>query len=89
MAVLPLRVQHRHRRRNFVFREMVVADYHIYALAGSVFHPFYGLDSTIQCDDETVTVFLCPVDALGGHTVAFVIPVGNIESHLLGKAFQE
>ena len=81
MAILPLRVQHRHSRRNLRFRKMMVADDYVNALGRGIFYLVNGLDSAVQCYNEPETVFRSPVDTLFGHAIALVISVGNVEIH--------
>ena len=88
-AVLPLRVQDRNRLWQTAVGEMMVANYHVYALGGGIADLVYGLDSAVQGDDEAETVLCRPVHTLERHAVTLVIAVRDIEIHGVGEALEE
>ena len=88
-AVFPLGVQHRHGLREFLLRQVVVADYHVYSLAAGVLHLLNGLDAAVQGDYEVHARLRGVVDALCGKAVALVISVGDVEVHFRGEALDE
>ena len=89
MAVFALGVQHRHGRREGLFRQMVVADDDLDPLAAGIFHLVDGLDAAVERDDQAETAVGRPVDALVGHAVALVVAVGNVEIDLVGETRDE
>ena len=89
VAILPFRVKHRCRRRQGILREVVVADDHIYTLAARILHLVNGLDAAVQGDYQAHTVLKGVVYALEGHSVTFVVAVGNVEIDLVREAAEK
>ena len=74
-AVLAFGVEHRRRVRQFVFRQMVVADYHVHAQPGGVCDLLSGLDAAVEHYHERETVLRGPVYALVGQAVTLIVAV--------------
>ena len=89
MAVLPLGIQDRNRLGQGFFRKVMVADDHVYALAGGVCDLVDGLDAAVQGYDEPGAVVRGPVYSLEGDAVTFVVPVRDVEVDLRGEAADE
>ena len=78
-AIDPLGVQNGHGLRDFVGREMVVADDEIHAFLFRIDDLFHGLDSAVEGDDERDAFLRRVIDAFDRDAVAFGVPVWNVE----------
>ena len=88
-VVLALGIQHGHRRRQFLFGKMMVADDDIDAVSCRDLDFLNGLDAAVEGNQQAEAIVSRPLYALVRHSVSFFVTVGNVEIHLVGKALQE
>ncbi len=68
---------------------MMVADYHVYALAFRIIDLFIGLYATVKGYYKAETIIRRPVNPLIGHSVSFVISFWDIEINPVRKPCKE
>ena len=83
VAVGPLGVEHRHRRRNLVGRQVVVADNEINTLFLCIDNLLHGLDTAIEGYCQRHALARGEVDTPDRYAVAVVVTVGDVENKVL------
>ena len=77
-GVLALRIEDRHRIRQFIIRHMMVADDEVDTQLFRIGNLSDGLDTAVEYDNEFDTFFCCIVHCLDTDTIALLITVGDI-----------
>ena len=68
---------------------MVVADNKINPYTPGILHLIHRFDTAVEGDDERATFLFGGVDTLGGDTVSFGVPVGDVIDDIIRLGLEE